>query len=166
MKTLLALLLSLVALVGCDQAPTPDDHDVYLQAPGGFERDFAPTDPIYLPQHPDFEAVWAMVGGKGHAPKVVIVEDAELDCPEGGQRYVDPQLGCVGGHYDIPSNTVHVTRAYLWWRLGHELVHAAKFQATGDSDPGHSGLGGLDILKWERPILDPVEAFLYARGWL
>jgi hypothetical protein len=161
-KAIAALAFFAVALAGqgCAELPLPDDHDVI---PSGIERAPEHTVPLYLPQHPDFEAAWLAVGGQGHAPKIVLVEDAQLDCD--GDRYRHPVIGCVGGHVDLASLTVYVTRKYLWFRLGHELVHAAKYQATGDSDPLHGGLGGLDVLKWERPLLDPVEAMLYARGW-
>jgi hypothetical protein len=154
--TIFALLMS-----ACDAAPEPAD---VVTESAGFDRE-APLPSIYLPQHPDFEQAWTMVNGPGHAPSVIIVEDKDI-APECGDRYLHPVLGCVGGDYDPGTNTVHVLRRALWWRLGHEFNHASKFLRTGRGDSAHGGYVGWDVAtKWDRDVIEPVEKFLAERGW-
>lgn len=155
MVLLVAALASLTA--ACDVPPQADEHDMVAAS---IERDLRNT-----VQHPDFEQAWRLVGGTGHAPKIVIVEDADLNCPEGGDRFVEPGLmGCWGGLY-WADGIIKVTRKHLWERLAHELRHAAKHQATGDGDYWHSGLGGEAIRKWDIEFVGPAQSYLRARGW-
>lgn len=115
--------------------------------------------------HPDFEEAWRMVGGHGLAPPIIIVEDEDLNCPEGGDRFVEPGLpGCWGGlHW--PGRIIKVTRKHLWERLAHELRHAAKYQATGDADAGHGGLAAEAIRQWDKEIVGPAQMFLLLKEW-
>jgi hypothetical protein len=157
------LLFLFFALTSGCAAAEPDAADVVPQS-AGFDRE-APLPSIYLPQHPDFEQAWTMVNGPGHAPSVIIVEDKDI-APECGDRYLHPVLGCVGGDYDPGTNTVHVLRRALWWRLGHEFNHASKFLRTGRGDSAHGGYVGWDVAtKWDRDVIEPVEKFLAERGW-
>jgi hypothetical protein len=153
---LAAALATLTA--ACDVPPVPGEDDVVTVA--SIERDLRNT-----VQHADFEKAWHMVGGVGFAPKIVLVEDADLNCPEGGDRFVEPGLpGCWGGLY-WADGIIKVTRRSLWERLAHELRHAAKYQATGDVDYWHSGLGGEAIRQWDIEVVGPAQSYLRARGW-
>lgn len=162
-NVLAAILVALTA-VACDVPPPPvDEHDMLATS---IERDLRNT-----VQHADFETAWHMVGGTGYAPKILIVEDADLNCPDGGDRFVEPGLGrnaCLGGAAYaaiFKGSYIKVTRRHLWERLAHELRHVAKFHAAGDGDAGHSGLGGEAIRQWDIAIVGPAQNYLRARGW-
>lgn len=157
-------LCALTALSGCEQAPAQERLRVEETQTPHKEYVPAPTK-LYLPQHPDIELAWKLIGGKGNPPLVVFVSGAALDCPDGGVRWVYPGLGCVGGLYDHHTDTIKVSNPETWWRLPHEMMHAKKYRETGDTDFWHGGHGGWDILKWERASLDPAEKMLFERGW-
>lgn len=89
--------------------------------------------------------VWSTYGATGSPPDIAWVTAPDLDChPEHGVfvGWHSVGAGCVAGQTDISAWVSQVAINPTWklhdTALAHELLHAALYRRTGDSDAGHT----------------------------